>query len=262
MNYLDKIIAHKKAEVAKNKQKVKRKELEETEFFTLPVRSLRESVLSKQFGVIAEIKRKSPSKGIINANLNTMETAVQYEKAGAAGISVLTDNHFFGGTNADLISVRNSVQIPVLRKDFIIDEYQVFEAKSIGADCILLIAEALEKDYLHELALIARSLGMEVLLEIHSASELSKLNTEISLLGVNNRNLTTQEVSLNNSRELFPYLPKDLPLISESGLKTSKDVQEMYEIGFNGALIGTSIVQQEHPGEFLTALQQFQKVSL
>lgn len=262
MNYLDKIIAHKKEEVAQKKKKIKLKDLEESFYFKQSTRSLSASIRSKDFGVIAEIKRKSPSKGVINGSLNTVEMAIQYEKFGAAGISVLTDKHFFGGSNEDLIFVRDSVQLPVLRKEFIIDEFQVFEAKSIGADCILLIAEVLEKAHLHELALIARSLGMEVLLEIHSPNELAKLNDEISLLGVNNRNLETQDITLANSRSIFPYLPKDLPLISESGIQTTEDLQEMYEIGFNGALIGTSIVQNENPGEFLKQLQQFKKVSL
>jgi indole-3-glycerol phosphate synthase len=126
----------------------------------------------------------------------------------------------------------------------------------------LLIAEALEKDHLHELALIARSLGMEVLLEIHSTKELTKVNNEISILGVNNRNLETQEVSLMNSHAIFPYLPKDILLITESGIQTTVELQEMYEIGFNGALIGTSIVQNENPGAFLAQLQQFQKMAL
>jgi indole-3-glycerol phosphate synthase len=192
--------------------------------------------------------------------LNALDTAIQYEKAGAAGISVLTDHQFFGGTNEDLIVVRENVQLPILRKDFIIDEYQVFEAKSIGADCILLIAEVLEKEHLHELALIATSLGMEVLLEVHSVSALSKLNSEISLLGVNNRNLETQSVSLQNSRDIFPFLPKNIPLISESGMKTQQDLQDMYELGFNGALIGTAIVQSEQPGEFLKGLHPLQNV--
>lgn len=262
MNYLDKIIAHKREEVAQKKKKMKLKDLEESLYFKRSTRSLQASILSKDFGVIAEIKRKSPSKGVINGNLNIVETAILYEKYGAAGISVLTDKHFFGGSNEDLIFVRDSVQLPVLRKDFIIDEYQVFEAKSIGADCILLIAEVLDKVHLHELALIARSLGMEVLLEIHSANELSKFNDEISLLGVNNRNLENQDVNLTNSRTVFPYLPKNLPLISESGIQTPEDLQEMYEFGFNGALIGTSIVQHKNPGEFLKQLQQFKKVSL
>jgi len=262
MNYLDTILEHKKAAIAQKKLKVKRIELEESIYFKQPTRSLKASILKKGFGVIAEIKRKSPSKGMINANLNTVETAIQYEKFGAAGISVLTDKHFFGGSNEDLMFVRDSVQLPVLRKDFIIDEYQVFEAKSIGADCILLIAEALEKDHLHELALIARSLGMEVLLEIHSTKELTKVNNEISILGVNNRNLETQEVSLMNSHAIFPYLPKDILLITESGIQTTVELQEMYEIGFNGALIGTSIVQNENPGAFLAQLQQFQKMAL
>lgn len=262
MNYLEKIIAHKKEEVTQKRKKIKLKDLEESFYFKQSTRSLSASIRSKEFGVIAEIKRKSPSKGMINGNLNVVETAIQYEKFGAAGISVLTDKHFFGGSNEDLIFVRDSVQLPVLRKDFIIDEFQVFEAKSIGADCILLIAEVLDKTHLHELALIARSLGMEVLLEIHSASELSKLNDEVSLLGVNNRNLVTQTISLENSRTIFSYLPKDLPLISESGIQTAEDLQEMCEIGFDGALIGTSIVQHENPGEFLKQLQQFKKVSL
>lgn len=262
MNYLERIIEHKRAEVALKKTKLKRIDLEDSIYFKRPIRSLKESILKKDFGVIAEIKRKSPSKGIINANLNTVETAIQYEKFGAAGISVLTDKHFFGGSNDDLMFVRDSVQLPVLRKDFIIDEYQVFEAKSIGADCILLISEVLDKSHLHELALIARSLGMEVLLEIHSEKELSKLNNEISLLGVNNRNLETQEVSLLNSRNIFPYLPKDLPLISESGIQSTSELQEIYEIGFNGALIGTSIVQNENPGAFLAELQNLKKTSL
>ena len=262
MNYLDQIIEHKRNEVKQKRVAVKRLELESSPYFKLPAYSLRQSLLEKNFGIIAEIKRKSPNKGVIDPDLNPVDLARNYEHSGAAAISVLTDQYFFGGSNDDLLAVRSVSQLPILRKDFIIDEYQIFEAKSIGADCILLIAEVLSKEHLHELALIARSLGMEVLMEIHAEASLEKLNAEVTLIGVNNRNLATQEIALETSRRIFPFLPQGVPLISESGIRGISDLQEIAQIGYQGALIGTSIVAHNKPGAFLSELVNVQNLAV
>jgi indole-3-glycerol phosphate synthase len=254
MNTLSKILEHKKQQVAQRKKECPIRDLTESQFYRDTCRSFSEAIRHGNPGIIAEIKRKSPSQGAINANLDAVALAKIYQTSGAAAISVLTDEHFFGGTSNDLSNVKSNVSIPVLRKDFIVDEYQVFEAKSIGADAILLIAEALEKSHLHELALIASSLGMEVLLEIHTADQLEKFNEEIHVLGVNNRNLKTQEISLKTSVELYPFLPKGITLITESGVQTPTDLISLVDIGYHGALIGTSIVGNCDPG---SKLKQF-----
>lgn len=262
MNYLDKIVEHKRNEVRQKRTVINRLELEASPHFKLPTISLRQSIIERRFGIIAEIKRKSPSKGGIQLDLNPKELAKNYEVSGAAGISVLTDQHFFGGSNDDLLAARSASLLPILRKDFIIDEYQIFEAKSIGADCILLIAEVLEKGHLHELALIARSLGMEVLMEIHTEGSLEKLNDEVTLIGVNNRNLATQEIALETSRRIYPFLPQGVPLISESGIHDISDLREIAQIGYQGALIGTSIVAHKEPSTFLSELVDIQNIAV
>jgi indole-3-glycerol phosphate synthase len=172
-----------------------------------------------------------------------------------AGISILTDNKYFGGHYLDLLEVKKEVDTPILRKDFIVDEYQIFESKAMGADCILLIASVLEKQHLKDLALIANSLGLEVLMEIHDHRELEKFNDEISILGVNNRDLKKQVTDLSISETLRPYLPNNITLISESGIKTSKETEHLYNIGFHGALIGESIVGNEDPSAKIESLQ-------
>ena len=255
MNILTEIVANKRQEINRFKKQVSRKNLEDSEFFNLECKSLSESIREKNFGIIAEIKRKSPSAGVIRTDLQPRILGKRYEDSGVAGISILTDNKYFGGHYLDLLEVKKEVETPILRKDFIVDEYQIFESKAMGADCILLIASVLEKQHLKELALIANSLGLEVLMEIHEHSELEKFNDEISILGVNNRDLKRQVTDLLISENLRPYLPSNVTLISESGIKTSKETEFLASLGYQGALIGESIVGNENPSTKIKSLQ-------
>lgn len=260
MNILEQIIKQKKSEVAKHKAQFSRRELEEFPHFNRECNSLAQNITKHDFGIIAEIKRKSPSRGNINTNVIPEEIAKNYAASKVAGISVLTDTPYFGGNLKDLENVRTVVTTPLLRKDFIIDEYQLFEAKAYGADAILLIAEALDKKHLHELALIANSLGMEVLMELHNIDQLDKFNEEVSILGVNNRDLKTQVTSIQTSIDLFTYLPKNVVKITESGINDPKELITLNKTGYQGALIGSSIVGNHNPAEKIKQLQEFKTV--
>ena len=204
MNILDQIIEHKKKEVEERQGLYPIKFLEQSIFFNSPAVSLKKYIQRKdKSGIIAEIKRKSPSKGVINSNVSVERTSIGYMQAGASALSILTDKHFFGGSNEDLTTARKYNFCPILRKDFTIDEYQIVEAKSIGADAILLIAAALSVAKLKELAQFAKSLGLEILLEVHNKLELeSNLNADVDLIGVNNRDLKTFNLSLDISKEI------------------------------------------------------------
>ncbi|RME97053.1 MAG: indole-3-glycerol-phosphate synthase, partial [Bacteroidetes bacterium] len=184
MNILDKIIAHKRKEVARRKARIPIKLLEESLFFNTPVVSLSKYLQRPdKSGIIAEFKRKSPSKAAINLYASVEQVSIGYMQAGASALSILTDEHFFGGKNEDLTTARKFNFCPILRKDFIIDEYQIIEARSIGADAVLLIAACLEKEQLHDFAKLARSLGLEVLVELHHARELDKLSSAAQVVG-------------------------------------------------------------------------------
>jgi indole-3-glycerol phosphate synthase len=196
--------------------------------------------------IISEIKRKSPSKGLIREEFDHIEIAKSYQKAGATCISVLTDQKYFGGQDKFLKEAREVVGIPLLRKDFMIDEYQIYESKIIGADCILLIMACLSLKQSLKLESIAHELGMDVLLEVHDEAELNqalKLNSK--LLGVNNRNLKTMEISLDNSRNLIKKIPSEYVKICESGIYSRSDIEEMEKIGFDGFLIGESLMKSD-----------------
>jgi len=249
MNILDKIIARKKEEVAESKSLVPVKKLERSIFFDNKVVSMKKYVTREdKTGIIAEFKRKSPSKGIINATASVEKTSIGYMQAGASALSVLTDKDFFGGSNQDLTTARKFNFCPILRKDFIIDEYQIVEAKSIGADCILLIAAALDPKRLADLAAFARSLGMEVLMEVHDQEELDRsLNSHLDLVGVNNRSLKTFEVSLDTSYGLVDRIPNDFVKISESGISDPKTLVELKAAGFDGFLIGENFMKSIRP---------------
>ncbi|SNS21071.1 indole-3-glycerol phosphate synthase [Belliella buryatensis] len=249
MNILDKIIAHKKQEVAEKSSLVPVKLLEKSIFFDSPVVSMKDYINDpEKTGIIAEFKRKSPSKGIINANAQVEATSIGYMQAGASALSILTDQDFFGGKNEDLITSRKFNFCPILRKDFIIDEYQIIEAKSIGADCILLIAAALEPARLEELALFAKGLGLEVLMEVHDAEELqAALNDSLDLVGVNNRSLKTFEVSLQTSYDLVDQIPSQFVKVSESGISQPQTLIELKKIGFEGFLIGENFMKSSRP---------------
>jgi indole-3-glycerol phosphate synthase len=249
MSILNKIIADKRREVDELKQLIPLKELEQTTFFEKPSLSMRSYLKDgSRTGIIAEFKRKSPSKGYINQFAKIKDIVTKYEKFGASGISVLTDLKYFGGINNDLTEARKSCNIPVLRKDFIIDEYQIFEAKSIGADCILLIASVLEKNTINYFTKIAHSLKLEILFEIHDKDEIKKINPDIDIIGINNRNLNSFEVNIDNSVQISKYLPRDCIKISESGLNNPEHLILLRNEGFDGFLIGENFMRTSDPG--------------
>ena len=247
MNILDTIVAHKKTEVAARKQQASITELEKSKFFANKTLSLRKFLLDEnKTGIIAEFKRKSPSKGIINNTARVEEVTTAYAQHGASGISVLTDEEFFGGTLADLLAATIN-EVPLLRKDFMIDEYQLIEAKSFGAEVILLIAACLSPATVKQMAATAKSIGLEVLLEIHNEDELGHICDEVDLVGVNNRNLKTFEVSIDTSLNLINKIPKNKPAIAESGISDVDTIVTLREAGFKGFLIGENFMKQPSP---------------
>ena len=255
MNILDQIIASKKKEVALKKSVVSIAQLENSDLFNKKTNSLSKSIINSTSGIIAEHKRRSPSKATINNSFAVEDVVKGYENAGASGISVLTDMQYFGGSLEDLLLARTSVQIPLLRKEFIVDEYQLLEAKAFGADAILLIAAVLTKEEIKQLSEFAQSLALEVLLEVHNQEELDKSSMpSLDLIGVNNRNLKTFEVSLQNSIDLINHIPNDFVKISESGITTTNDIKLLRSYGFQGFLIGESFMKTDNPGK---SLEQF-----
>ena len=252
MNILDKIIADKFKEVELKKSLIPVSQLEASVLFERKCVSLSEN-LKKGFGIIAEHKRRSPSKSVINQSLNVQEVASGYEKAGVSGISVLTDGKYFGGSLEDLLYARASVHIPILRKEFMVDEYQVIEAKAYGADAILLIAAVLTEKQLTYLADSAKKLGMDVLLEIHNEEELQKsLKVNADMIGVNNRNLKTFEVDIDNSKILSGLIPDEFVKVSESGISNTEVIADLKKYGFEGFLIGENFMRTDNPGAAAT----------
>lgn len=247
MNILDQIIARKKEEIQRSKSRISLTELKNSQFYERPTLSLKDSVQNKS-GIIAEFKRKSPSKGLINGNANVLDVAKSYEKFGASGISILTDADFFGGSSNDILEVRSSITIPVLRKDFMIDEYQFYEAKSMGADVILLIAACLSPSQVQEFTALSHELGLEVLLEIHSEEELNHFNKNVDLVGINNRNLKDFKVDLQHSVNLKNQLPSKVLSVAESGIYNIDDFKYLNEKGFDGFLMGEYFMKNENPG--------------
>jgi indole-3-glycerol phosphate synthase len=251
MNILDKIVETKKKEVVFRQNNIFEAELVEYEYFGRRCNSLKAELLkSGSSGIIAEFKKRSPSLGDINLSANPEDVTRKYIEAGAAGLSVLTDYESFGGSLAELLKVRKAnPNAPLLRKDFIIDKYQLVESKAFGADIILLIAACLGKQEAESLAKGAKKLGMEVLFEIHNSEELEKVNDYIDMIGVNNRNLTTFKVDINTSVELSRIIPKKFIKITESGFKDAKDVRYLKQFGYNGFLIGGAFMVTDNPGE-------------
>lgn len=246
---LQEIIDHKSKEVIERKSLYPVPLLEQSLFFNNPCVSLKSYLLRQdKHGIIAEIKRKSPSKGEIHPYLNVEELSIGYMQSGASALSILTDDKFFGGNKNDLITARKFNYCPILRKDFIIDEYQLFETRSWGADVVLLIAAALSVETTKKLAKKARELGLEVLLEVHNKAEAEEhLNEHISLVGVNNRDLKTFETNLEISMELADFLPKDMIKISESGIRNAEDIILLKQHGYNGFLVGESFMKTSQP---------------
>ncbi|MCF6358463.1 MAG: indole-3-glycerol phosphate synthase TrpC [Draconibacterium sp.] len=251
MNILEKIVATKKVEVANQKKIVPISELEKHPMFNRKCNSLKTNLQnSSSSGIIAEFKQKSPSKGEINFSVKVEEVTKGYCNAGAAGLSVLTDYKYFGGTLANLTIARETNPgIPILRKDFMIDEYQIIEAKAFGADVILLIAACLEKEQAKNLTKKAKDFGMEVLMEIHNEKELETVNDFVDIVGVNNRNLKTFDVDVETSVGLSKLIPDRFVKISESGLSDAKTIGYLRENGFSGFLIGETFMKTDNPGE-------------
>jgi len=251
MNILDQIIADKVVEVSRVKAVQTVKDLEQSTYFSRSCISLRQRLLRPDAsGIIAEIKRQSPSQGIIHHNVDVVRISTGYIRAGASALSILTDYKYFGGRNEDLTKAREVNTCPILRKDFVIDEYQILEAKSIGADVILLIAAVLNPKEVKQLTDFAHSLGLEVLLEVHDEVELeSNLACEVDVIGVNNRNLKTFQISLETSLRLLPMIPAAAIKISESGIDSPEAFLTLRKAGFQGFLMGQNFMKHEHPEE-------------
>lgn len=249
MTLLDKIIVDKKREVILKKQLIPVTQLENSALFGIRTYSLSKNLRNNVIGIIAEHKRRSPSKSVINNNFSVEEVVVGYQNAGISGISVLTDAKYFGGSLDDLLLAKASANVPLLRKEFIIDEYQILEAKAHGADVILLIAAILTRSEIKQLSEFAHSLGLEVLLEVHNKEELDKaIMPGLDMIGVNNRNLKTFEVSLEQSKELAKHIPNEFVKVSESGISSTDAIKELQTHGYQGFLIGEHFMKTENPG--------------
>ncbi len=255
---LDKIVIRKKEEIIQAKQQISTAQLEASEFFNREPYSFREFLLDpNRTGIIAEFKRRSPSKGIINDRVTVEDVTTGYAAAGASAISVLTDTDFFMGKPADLIAARRVNAVPLLRKDFMIDEYQVLEAKAWGADIILLIAAILTPAEIQTLGSLAKSLGLNVLLEVHNLEELQRsINPNVDAIGVNNRNLADFTVSVETSFQLAQHIPAEFLKVSESAISDTETIKRLKTAGFNGFLIGENFMRQENPG---MAMREFVK---
>lgn len=256
---LKKIIHRKTEEIVERMARVSLQEQAERAREASPIRGfvdcITRTIQAGQPAVIAEIKKASPSKGVMRENFQPAEIAISYEKGGACCLSVLTDVDFFQGSDAYLQQARQACSLPVLRKDFIIDPYQVYEARAIGADCILLIVAALGDAQLKELANLARHLGMDVLVEVHDADELARaLPLELPLVGINNRNLRTFETTLETTLSLLPRIPENRIVVTESGIHTPADVAQMRAHHVNAFLVGEAFMKAEQPGEKLREL--------
>ena len=262
MNILDKIIAYKRTEVAERKAAVSVAELEKGPFFSRSPLSLKAFLTdATRTGIIAEFKRRSPSKGVINDRVTVAAVTGGYTAGGASCLSVLTDGPSFGGSASDLREARVN-EIPILRKDFIIDEYQIVEARSMGADVILLIAACLSPAEVRRLARSARSLGLEVLLEIHGEDELGHICEETELVGVNNRDLKTFTVDIERSIRLSRQIPAGKLLVAESGISRVETILHMKQSGFRGFLIGEGFMKEEDPGSaFLAFVKELKEKS-
>lgn len=251
MTILDKIVARKKEEVEQARQKVPAKVLEAEPFFERPTYSFRDFLLApERSGIIAEFKRRSPSKGLINGTAIVEEVTKAYADAGASALSVLTDIDFFGGSSYDLLEARAANTVPILRKDFMIDTYQLLEAKALGADVILLIAAILTPREIDSLAAFAKELGLNVLLEVHNLEELQRsMNKNVDAIGVNNRNLADFTVDIQTSFDLVDQIPDDFLKISESAISEPATIKLLRSAGFNGFLIGENFMRAENPGQ-------------
>lgn len=261
MNILEAIIESKRIEVEQRKIETPVEVLLQSELYSIPRLSLKQFLLDdSKTGIIAEFKRRSPSKGSINEDADVVEVTTSYANNGASCLSVLTDELFFGGSTEDLIKARVN-KIPILRKDFIIDEYQITEAKAMGADVILLIAACLTSSEVKRLAVYAKSLGLEVLLELHGEEELEHICDETEIVGINNRNLKTFEVDIEQSLRMAKQIPLNKIKVAESGISNVETILLFKQNGFRGFLIGENFMKEENPGEaFKKFINQLKKV--
>jgi indole-3-glycerol phosphate synthase len=256
MNILDKIVLRKREEIATAKALVSVNDLENSVHFKRIPYSFKEFLLAKdRTGIIAEFKRRSPSKGLINGVADVAEVTQAYSAAGASALSVLTDVDFFGGKTDDILAARAANNIPILRKDFMIDEYQILEAKAWGADIILLIASILTPQQINDFGKFAHNLGLNVLLEVHNLEELERsISPHLDAIGVNNRNLADFTVDIQTSFDLVNKIPDEFLKISESAISNPQTIKDLKVAGFNGFLIGENFMKTDNPG---TAIKEF-----
>ena len=253
MNILSEIVKHKKNELITQKLNYSIKELEQSEWFKIKCKSLKSSVLSSKSGIICEFKRRSPSKDVINNYSKLEDIITGYEKAGASGISILTNEKYFDGSTNDIKKASKVISTPILRKEFIVDEYQIIESKSIGADSILLIASILSQKEIHDFSSLAKNVGLEVLLEVHSKEELEiSINDNIDIIGVNNRDLNNFNVDIKNSLNIIDQIPSSFVKISESGINSPASIVELKKAGFDGFLIGEYFMKSDSPNDLAT----------
>lgn len=266
MNILDKIVEYKRKEVEERRSLYPTKLLEQSIYFSTQPVSLKKYVQRPDLtGIIAEFKRMSPSKGVINKHAQVERTTIGYMQAGASALSVLTDKPSFGGANEDLTIARKYNYCPILRKDFTINEYQIIEAKSIGADAILLIAAVMDGKQSKTLVDFAHSLGLEVLLEVHDEDELQQhIESNADLIGVNNRNLKNFEVSIEISKRLAPLIPASMVKVSESGITSPNTIIELKKFGYEGFLMGENFMKHSRPEkaalEFISELKKAEQI--
>ena len=258
MTILDEIVEYKRGVVATAQKTCSIEVLKDQIDISQPLCSLLAKMSGdNNFHFICEVKKASPSKGIIQSNFNPMAQAKLYEQGGASAISVLTDEKYFMGSLEYLKAIKNTVKLPVLRKDFIVNAYQIYESKAAGADLILLIARILSKEQLNDYYELAKHNRLEVLIEIAEADEIDKMpgNPDKAIIGINNRNLHTFEVSLQNSINIKPFLPESVPAISESGINNPEDCKLLFDHGFRGALIGESLMRADSPVRLLQQMK-------
>ena len=253
--FLENILAHKKEEIALARKQNSMEALRDRAMFSLPRRSFRAALSGKAPSFIAEVKKASPSKGVIRESFDHKEIAGQYVRGGAHALSVLTDEEFFQGSLSYLEDFRYRVQVPLLRKDFIVDSYQLLESRAFGADAVLLIAAALDSRHLAELYAEAHELGLDCLVEIHSERELDSVaGIREGILGVNNRDLSTFHTDIETSFRLRPFLPGDAITVSESGINAASDVRALAKCGYQAVLVGEMLMKSEKPQETLRHL--------
>ena len=250
MSILKEIVANKQKEVLRRKNLISLSELESMPNFKKECLSFKEHLLNpEKLGIIAEFKRKSPSKGIINANADVKDVTAGYQAGAASALSVLTEIDYFNGSDIDLTNAKSVTSIPIIRKDFVVDIFQIAESKALGADSILLIAEVLEKVQMSEYLAYAHEIGLQALIEVHGESDLEKLPSAAQIVGINNRNLNTFDVNLNHSANMLNLLPKDAVKVAESGIASVEDYLTLKQIGFDAFLIGEFFMRNHNPGE-------------